>query len=215
MAAPSPATPPLPAIILLAAGESSRMGQPKQLLPWRGLPLLAYQMRQAQATTAGEIIVVLGSNAAALRSIANAHAGPARTRIVVNRRWRQGKTASIKAGLRALSRKPSAVMLLSVDQPRPRAILQRLLDAHAAAAAPRITVPAHRGAHGHPPVFTGSLLPDLLAVSEATLGLRAVLHRHRDALQAVPFRTALVVTNLNRAADYAAAFAAYGRSLRD
>ncbi|MSQ25637.1 MAG: nucleotidyltransferase family protein [Dehalococcoidia bacterium] len=198
------------AIILLAAGESSRMGQPKQLLPWRGVPLLAYQIREAQATSAGAVIVVLGSDAATLRPIAEREAEAGRTRIVVNRRYRQGKTTSIVAGLRALEQTPAAVMLLAVDQPRPRAVLERLLDRHAAGGH-LISVPAHRSRHGHPPIFDTSLIPDLLRITEAGQGIREVIERHRDALREIEIDNPVVLTNLNRPQDYRAAYAAFGQ----
>ena len=214
MDALSSAKPSDAAIILLAAGESSRMGQPKQLLPWRGVPLLAYQIQQAQATTAGAIIVVLGSGTATLRAIAQRKAEPGRTRIVVNRRYRQGKTTSIIAGLRALEVTPVAVMLLAVDQPRPRAVLQRLLDRHTLGKHP-ISVPAHRSRHGHPPIFDGSLVPELLRITEAGQGIREVIERHRDALREIEIDDPVVLTNLNRPEDYQTAYAAFGQPSPD
>lgn len=214
MAAPPPASTADVAIVLLAAGESSRMGQAKQLLSWRGLPLLAYQIQEAQATSARAVIVVLGNDAPTLRPIAERAAEAGRTRIVVNRRYRQGKTTSIIAGLRALGKTPAAVMLLAVDQPRPRAVLQRLLDRHASERH-LISVPAHRGRHGHPPLFDGSLAPELLRITEAGQGIREVIERHRDALREIEIDDPVVLTNINRPEDYQTAYAAFGHPSTD
>ncbi|MBI3742725.1 MAG: nucleotidyltransferase family protein [Chloroflexi bacterium] len=189
------------AVILLAAGESSRMGQPKQLLPWRGLPLVQYHLQELRATTAGEIAVVLGHEAARVRPLVEPSLVDKRVHVVRNDAYREGKTTSIKAGLRALRATPSGVMLLAVDQPRPREVLQRLIDEHLSKGN-LISVPRHGNRHGHPPLFDASLIPELLEISEAKQGIREVIERHREALREIEIADPLVVTNLNTPEDY-------------
>ena len=133
------------------------MDRPKQLLDWHGVPLVQYQVRQLEETSAGEIVVVLGHEAERIRPLV-AEAQDSRVRVVVNEEFRQGKTTSIKAGLRALRGAPDVVMLLAIDQPRPAAILQRLVEGHREGGN-LISVPSHRGQHGHPPVFSGRSCP--------------------------------------------------------
>ena len=197
------------AAILLAAGESTRMAEPKPLLEWRGVPLLRYQIDQLCETSVREIVVVLGHRASELLPLTQGLAEASRVRTVVNPDYRQGKTTSIKAGLRSLRGGATAVLQLAVDQPRPAQVLQRLLDEHARGGH-LISVPSHEGKHGHPPLFDGSLLPELMEISEEHQGVREVIERHLDELREVPMESPIVLTNLNTAEDYRRARELFG-----
>jgi molybdenum cofactor cytidylyltransferase len=196
----TPAASPPFAVVLTAAGESTRMGQPKQLLDWHGAPLIQYQVRQLQETTAGEIVVVLGHEAERIRPLV-AQVQDSRVRIVINNDYPQGKTTSIKAGLDALEGNPDTVMLLAVDQPRPADVLQRLIEEHHDGGN-LISVPSHQGKHGHPPIFSTVLLPELLAITEEDRGLLRVVEGHRGEVRKIAFKEAIVLTNLNTPEDY-------------
>lgn len=195
--------------ILLAAGESTRMHMLKATLKWQGKPLIIYQLEQLLATDVNEIIVVLGYKADELASIIKSWGfpmGKGMVRIVVNERYAQGRTTSIIKGVSALP-KTDAVMILSVDQPRPAAVLQRLIDAHTKG---RITTPAFGDKHGHPPIYDASLHDELLKITEATEGLKSVNKRHEKDIRYVPFDSDAVLVNLNRPEDYEKAHAKYG-----
>ncbi len=146
--------------VLLAAGESTRMGRPKQLLEWAGRPLVQYQVQELQATSAQEIVVVLGHEADLLEPLVEQVMKSPRTHAVINPDYRQGKTTSIKTGLRNLRTAVGGVMLLAVDQPRPRHILQRLIDAHLTDET-LVSMPSCGGRHGHPGQDTVAPLDDL------------------------------------------------------
>ena len=150
--------------VLLAAGESSRMGRPKQTLDWLGEPLAVYQTRQLLEAGVGQAVVVLGHEVSTVRPLVEAVEDP-RLTIVVNPDYREGKTSSIKAGLRAVGPGAASLLLLAADQPRPAALLRRLAEAHEDQGA-LISIPAYRGKHGHPPIFDASLLPELLRITE-------------------------------------------------
>ncbi|MCH8205535.1 MAG: NTP transferase domain-containing protein, partial [Chloroflexi bacterium] len=83
--------------ILIAAGESTRMGRPKPLLAWHGTTLLEYQVDSLVEGGADEVIVVLGHDAESLAPYVKG----ACVRYVVNPDYREGKTTSIKAGVGA------------------------------------------------------------------------------------------------------------------
>ena len=191
------------AAILLAAGESKRMGEPKALLPWQDSPsLLAYQLAQLAAVDdVSAIVLVSGHEAERIERVA---AGAPKTRIARNDAYRTGKVSSILAGLQAAPEDATAVLLLAVDQPRPAALLRALVEAHRAAGA-RITVPAHLGHRGHPVIFDASLREELRAIDEATQGIRAVLRRHAAEVYEVPFEDAAVLLDLNTPEDVAGA----------
>lgn len=191
------------AALLLAAGESTRMGSPKPLLEWQGTTLIAYQVAELLAAGADEVIAVLGHRAEGVRPAAE-RAG---ARVVVNAAYRAGRAGSIRTGAEALDPHTSAIIILSVDQPRKREITRTLLEVHIARGN-LITVPVYQGRHGHPVVLAGSLRDELRAVDEQSEGLRAVMRGHARERQEVAIDDPAVLVDLNRPEDYEAARAA-------
>ena len=194
--------------VLLAAGESTRMDRPKQLLDWGGMPLLEYQIRQLLTTDVGQVVVVLGHLYEDLSPIVDRFAGP-RLSVVINEVYRAGKTTSIRAGIAALATDVTAIVLLAVDQPRPAHLIQRLVDSHRCDAN-LLSVPSYHGKHGHPPVFDASLRNELLAITEKGQGIREVIQRHRQRLRDVPMDEPIVLANINTPEDYEQAKALSG-----
>jgi len=217
--------------VLLAAGESTRMGTLKATLDWQGKPLIIYQLEQLLATDVNQITVVLGFKADELTTLIKDWSAKRSTlvdpvilrqaqdergvgynikrgiRIVVNKRYAQGRTTSIVTGVSAVP-KTDAVMVFSVDQPRPAAVLQRLIEAHTKG---RITTPAFGDKHGHPPIYDASFHDELLRITEATVGLKSVNKRHEKDIRYIPFDSDAVLVNLNRPEDYEKAHAKYGK----
>ena len=186
--------------ILLAAGESTRMGRQKALLPWGDCAtLLEYHLRElASLPEIAEVIVVTGHEPARITEIAALHAI---ARMAHNPAYKTGKVSSIVTGVRAASADATALMLLAVDQPRSAAVLRPIIDASAGAL---ITLSVYDGRRGHPVVFDASLRDELLAVEEATQGIRAVLQRHAADVREVEAATDEVLLDLNRPEDVAA-----------
>ena len=115
--------------VVLAAGESRRMGQPKQLLRWHGEPLVTRAARIALESGASETVVVTGAVADQVEAaLAPLHeAGRGRLRVVHNPAWQDGQAGSVHAAVDALPPACEAVLFLPVDQPRlPAALLRRL-----------------------------------------------------------------------------------------
>lgn len=184
--------------ILLAAGESTRMGRQKALLPWEGTTLLEYQLAQLAAVDeVREIIVVTGHEPGRITEIASA---AERARVVHNAAYRTGKVSSIKTGLHSVSPQAGAILLLAVDQPRSARISRAVIAAYAESPA-GITVPANNGHAGHPVLFDRSLLPELLAITEDTQGIRAVMQRNPSATLTVELSDPAVNLDLNTPAD--------------
>ena len=185
------------AAVLIAAGESSRMGESKPLLPWQGKTLLQHQLDTLSQAGVSETIVVLGHRA--LDQVT--HVRGERAHSVINLDYAQGKTTSIRLGIRSLGPGAEGVLVLAVDQPRTVDILERLLKEHFDAGG-LITVPEHQGHRGHPAIFSTRLIPELLAIEEATHGLRAVMECHREETHRVPFDTPLVRLDVNSPEEY-------------
>ena len=111
--------------ILTAAGESTRMGRPKPLLSWHGVTLVQYQIAGLLDAGVAEVVVVLGHRHRAVTPYVQ---GPS-VRYVVNPDYRQGKTTSIKTGLRHVDAGATGILLLAVDQPRPPGIIAAVIAA--------------------------------------------------------------------------------------
>ncbi len=195
--------------LLLAAGDSERMGSPKALLPWGGQPLLSHQLQQIQKSRIAECVVVLGRDPERLEPLVHAPLRPGwKARAVYNPRHAQGKCASIQAGLTCLPGPPDGILIASVDQPLDTRLVDRLLAAaeeewerSEAAGRRSILVPAFRGRRGHPPLFCGSLFAELMGVDEESEGLRAVVRRRPARVREVPWHDAAILMNLNAPVD--------------
>jgi molybdenum cofactor cytidylyltransferase len=192
------------AAILLAGGESSRMGTAKPLLEWGGNTLIEYQLAQLKEPPVDRLVVVLGHRADEVLPYVREIGAQA----LINELYAEGRASSLRLGAAALPDETTAILVLSVDQPRPHDVIARLVDAHRLSGS-LITVPTYDEKRGHPPLLDGSLLPELREVNEATQGLRAVIERHAADVNELPFETSAVLLDLNRPQEYQQARASY------
>jgi molybdenum cofactor cytidylyltransferase len=175
----------LPAIVL-AAGASRRLGQPKQLLKHDGETLLARAIRLAGEAGAVPVLTVLGANCEIIcASVAMDQAIP-----VINEQWQKGIATSIQAGLKALdivAPDATGALILGCDQPRLTAAhLRKLIETFAAQTELSIAASAYAGVLGIPAVFPRSAFTDLRALS-GDKGARALLLQSLCPLIEVPF----------------------------
>jgi CTP:molybdopterin cytidylyltransferase MocA len=184
--------------IVLAAGMSTRMGQPKALLDWGGQPLVVYQVEQLKAAGVDEVIVVLGFHGDDIhRELRRSDC-----RVMLNPRYQMGRAGSLRIGAKAVNRDADTIVIVNVDQPRTASSVRALLDQHTPEyAATRPSVGAHTG---HPVVVSGWLRSELLEATDEDEGLRGVLQRHADKLHDVP-GDATYTLDLNTPAEYDAA----------
>jgi molybdenum cofactor cytidylyltransferase len=167
--------------IVLAAGASSRMGAPKQLLPLAGRPLLQVVVEAACASRLDDVVVVLGANAEAVR----AGVGFGRARVVVNRRYADGMSSSLRAGVVALGDDVDRAVVILGDQPDvSAALLDSLLDAQSASGLPAAAL-SFDGLLHPPVVLRRDLWPDLLAL-QGDVGCRALIRAHSELVATVP-----------------------------
>ncbi len=185
--------------ILLAAGESSRMGQLKALLPWRDTTLLEYQLHSLLDAGVGHVVAVLGHDADRLKPLVES---ADRASWTVNPDYLQGKTTSLETGVAALAgQQVSDVLLLNVDQPRSADTVRTVLERHPASSY-RITIPTHGGKGGHPILIAAELMPELAEIEEESLGLKAVVRRHADATERFELDDPSVLLDLNTPEQY-------------
>ena len=189
------------AAVVLAAGRSQRMGVPKALLDWGGLPLVMHQVSVLAAHDAvAEIVVVTGHAADQVTSVL---AGSS-ARAVRNPNYRSGRATSIVTGGPPLDQRAAGILVVSVDQPLETAVVRALLQAWRADPE-SIWRPIHQNRHGHPVTFPHDLRGELEAVTDATQGLRAVMRGHADRVRDLPVDQVSVLLNLNRPEAYDAA----------
>ena len=180
--------PPVAAIIL-AAGASRRLGQPKQLLMHGGETMIERAIRMANEAGSAPLIAVLGAHSGSIREAIPLRK-PGGAIAVINDHWSEGISTSIHAGLRSLEAvapKTPGVMILGCDQPRLTADhLSALLAAFSQQAAPAIAASAYAGALGVPAVFPREVFAELCAL-RGDKGARALLIKPSCPLIALPF----------------------------
>ena len=192
--------------ILTAAGESTRMGRPKPLLPWRGATLVERQVEALVDAGASHVVVVLGHEATVIAPyVVHPKAG-----YLINPDYRSGKATSVRAGLQAVPEDAEGILLLAVDQPRPSEIISKVIRAHVEANAV-ITSPRFEGHGGHPLIFSASLRAELATISEERQGIREVFQAHRHDILEVPVDDPVIRLDLNTPEEYERARRLYGR----
>ncbi len=194
---------PLPSLcaVILAAGESTRMGSDKALLPWRGTTFLD-SIIQAFLPFSDYVIVVAGRNASNLQPVVDSLGAL----LVVNPHPELGQFSSLRVGLRdVLNRGRATAVVTLVDRPAPsRQTLQRMFDAYSEAAAcdKWVLIPQYQQRHGHPIIIGPSLLTKLVA-APPTSNAREIIHQHPQQIEYLPVDDPLVVANINTPEQYA------------
>lgn len=192
------------AAIILAAGESKRMGFPKALLPYP-LPdgsettFLAHLLDVMSRSRAEPVVVVLGHEAERIeRSVPPESWGKARP--VVNARYRDGMLTSILTGIEAAGDVEGA-LVLPVDHPDVRPEIVDLLIARFETTRPPVVLPVHAGRRGHPVLFSRSVFEELRRAPEG-VGARQVVWDHQRDLLEVEVPDPGIGRDVDTPADY-------------
>jgi molybdenum cofactor cytidylyltransferase len=171
-------------IIILAAGASSRMQQPKQLLPFGNEFLLTHTIKEAQKSTL-PVIVVLGANANEIeQKIKNLE-----VEIVVNNNWEKGLSSSIKAGLqKAIDNfaEMNNCILAVCDQPYISSLLFLELLDEKDRSGKNIVASAYSDTLGTPSLFDKKYFPELLQM-EGDHGAKTLLKKYASEVASVKF----------------------------
>lgn len=187
--------------LVLAAGQSKRMGTPKMMLPWNGTTVLGRVLEVCRAAGLQNALVVSGAERAAVEAIAAA--GQART--VHNADYAGNEMlGSLQVGLRALPAGARAVVMALGDQPQiEEAVVRQLVDAFTKLEA-RLVVPSYQMRRGHPWLIAREWWPELLEM-RAPDTARDFLHRRSGDITYVDVDTPSVLADLDTPADYKAA----------
>jgi|SRR5215472_7710164 len=208
------------AVVILAAGESRRMGRPKALIPFpehvfstshnarheaaaakaasdaepkNPKTFLCYLIDVTRHPRAELLRVVVGAHAEEIRASAKLDAGE----LVVNEDWQHGQLSSLQSAIRSLPEGATEGMLVClVDHPLISAeLVARLMEAFAREKN-KIVIPTFNGKRGHPVIFPEALYSELLQAPEE-IGARAVVRTHASDVLEIPVEEEGVVLNLN------------------
>jgi molybdenum cofactor cytidylyltransferase len=188
--------------VVLAAGESRRMGEKKELLPIAGEPMVRAVVGKLLASAkVDEVIVVLGERA---DDVGGCLAGftDERLELVGNRRFREGMGTSLAHGVRACSWGTDAIVVALGDAPFFTVEhVDAVIDAHASGAA--IAVPVNGGRRGHPVVFDGAYRAELEAL-EGDAGARDTIEREAASVVDVEIGDDAFLVDIDDRDDYEA-----------
>lgn len=185
------------AAVVLAAGSSSRLGQPKQLAPIAGRPALAYTLDALRASRVDRIMLVLGHAADEIAAALDL----TDITVVRNDAYAEGQSTSVRAGVKSLGDDVAAALMVVGDQPLlAPTVVDAILRAYEQTGGPLI-VPVYDGEWGNPVLLaraTWLLLENL----KGDTGARPILRKHMDMVLEVPVPGSLL-DDIDTPDDYA------------
>lgn len=168
------------ASIILGAGASSRMGEPKQLLKWRGETLVQRAIRQAEALEIGPVVLVLGANADVIKPKLKESG----YEVAWNEAWASGMGSSIACGLQTLlqsSNSLAGVLITLVDQPLISTSDLNKIIAVFKKNNPPLVAAYYGNTLGVPALFSADLFPELLTLS-GQKGAKTIISKYSESL---------------------------------
>lgn len=185
--------------VVLAAGESRRMGQLKALLPFGPRTVIELVLQPLLGAHLSEVAVVLGHRADEIAAVLE----PLPVRLLYNPDYRLGMTSSVQVALRALDPVPDAYLLALVDQPQiSLQVVQQLLAAHARTRKGLI-IPVWQGKRGHPLLLAAAYRTAVLALGPDQ-GLNVVTRGYPYDTLELPIQTDDILRDMDYREDYEA-----------
>jgi len=183
--------------IVLAAGESKRMGSPKMLLPFDGLTIIERVIGNVMAADVDKVVVVLGAHKEEIEKKIVTY----NVIISYNDHYSTGMLSSVKCGLSRLPEEYSAALILPGDHPMilTREI-NRVIEAYKACGR-GIVMPVCQGRRGHPLIINRRYRDEVLSLPE-TEGLRVLAERHADDTFVIETDDPSVLRDIDTREDY-------------
>ena len=183
--------------IILAAGESKRMGQPKMLMPWGKSTVLQTVISTVQAAGVADILVVTGGSRQQIEMLIGRS-----VQTVLNEEYEKGEMlSSIQVGLKAKMREASAALICLGDQPQVKErSVRRVCDTFLASKS-NIVVPSYEMHRGHPWLIARSLWDELLAMKSPQTP-RDFLKKHARKVNYVEVDTPSILEDIDTPEDY-------------
>ncbi len=181
--------------VVLAAGQSKRMGRPKMALPWGNVTVLGKVVQTLQSAGLDEILVVVGGAREETEKIAAA----CKVKTVENPRPGE-MLESIQIGLRALN--DEAALIALGDQPQIEAETARRIVAAWKASGAGIVVPSYENRRGHPWLIARAHWEEILAMPAGRASMRDFFRAHSSAIRYVPVNSPSVLQDIDTPEDY-------------
>ncbi len=184
-------------IVILAAGESKRMGEQKMLLPYEDKSILETVVDKALISKADNVIVVTGSHGTEIRTKLTRFA----TDVVINDEYKSGMLSSVLAGIRSVPEHAKAVIVLLGDQPMVRTeVINRIIEAYNNNAK-RIVLPVYKGKRGHPLLIDISFKPYIEKL-DPQQGLRQLIIENPEEVLEIEVNTPTILKDIDTKEDY-------------
>lgn len=185
--------------IILAAGESKRMGQNKFLLPWGKKKVIEQVLEAYGESPVDEIILVLGCEAERILQ----NTSLKRVKIVINPFYREGMSTSLKSGIQAVSQEATGILIALGDQPGiDRGVVGKLVSAFQKVFPQKnIVVPINKGRRGHPVILSKKFFGEILQLT-GDIGGREILSRNETEIFAVEVETEGILWDIDTVNDY-------------
>jgi molybdenum cofactor cytidylyltransferase len=182
--------------LVLAAGGSTRLGAPKQLLPYKGKTLLDHVLMTARACDFDQLVCVIGGSADDVRLRVDL----SNVEVVENRHFGEGCSSSIAAALSAVDPRADVLVLMLADQPG--VTVQTVTTLLAGRGDAPLAACAYEDGRGHPLAFARRTFPEL-ANLHGDKGVWKLLDRHADQVVDVPV-AGPIPRDIDTAEDYRA-----------
>ncbi len=185
--------------IILAAGESKRMGRAKQLLGVGGKTLLQSVLDSALKSDVDEVILVLGHESERIRKETDLR----QVRVVVNPNYAKGMITSIQEGLKALDKKAVAFFIVLGDQPeiKPEIYNRLIREFRRVHPLQGILLPTYQGKGGHPALFSIKYLAESFKLT-GDVGFREIVQKHPEEVLLVDVDTPSVLMDIDTPENY-------------
>jgi molybdenum cofactor cytidylyltransferase len=183
--------------IILAAGESKRMGAPKMLLPYKGKSVIEQVVSRVFSVLPGNITVVLGANSEAVRQVLGGYP----VDFCINEKYTEGMFSSVLCGLDQVPPQTDAVMLFLGDQPEVEiSVIQAVIESwdHGSHG---IVVPSAGGKRGHPLLFATKYIP-VISTFDPAEGMKSLRRRFPEDVAEVAVDNISILTDLDTPEDY-------------
>ncbi len=183
--------------IILAAGSSSRMGRPKQLLAFQGKTILDNVVFNALHSELAQVIVVLGHGAPTIQKQVDFTS----VHVVVNKDYAVGQSSSLKKGVVAVADCCEGAMFLLGDQPLvSHETINKLIHAFRSALSP-IVIPFCKGKRGNPVIIHRDLFPQIDTLT-GDAGARLLFDRYKESIMAVEIEDTGILFDVDTWKDF-------------
>ncbi|NIM57698.1 MAG: NTP transferase domain-containing protein [Candidatus Aminicenantes bacterium] len=183
--------------MILAAGESKRMGKPKLLLPFGDKTIIETIVQTVVSSKVEKTLVILGSEREKIEEKIKNYP----VKIVYNRDFRSGMLSSVQCGLEALPEEAKAVLVVLGDQPKiSTTVINKLIDAYKSSGK-GIVLPVYKKERGHPVLVDVKYREEVKNLSPE-VGLRGTVYNHPEDILEVEVETPSIFQDIDDQSDY-------------